>query len=83
VADLIGAKPNEIIFTSSATESNNFALKGIALANKDRGNHIIISSIEHPCIMESAKFLESQGFKITRLKVDKYGLANPGDVKKQ
>ena len=81
VADLIKAKPEEIIFTSSATESNNLALKGIALANKDKGNHIIISSIEHPCIIESAKFLESQGFEITRLKVDKYGLVNPEDVK--
>ncbi len=82
VASLIGAKPNEIIFTSSATESNNLALKGIAFANKNRGNHIIISSIEHPCVMESAKWLESQGFEITRLKVDKYGLVNPEDVKK-
>jgi cysteine desulfurase len=82
VANLMGAKPNEIIFTSSATESNNLALKGIALANKDRGNHIVISSIEHPCIMESAEWLESQGFEITRLPVDKYGLINPEDVKK-
>lgn len=83
IANFIGAKSNEIIFTSSATESNNLALKGIAFANRDRGNHIIISSIEHPCIMESAKWLESQGFKITRLKVDKYGLVNPEDVKKE
>ena len=82
IADFIGAKPNEIIFTSSATESNNLALKGIAFANKERGNHIIISSIEHPCVMESAKWLESQGFEITRLKVDKYGLIEPRDVKK-
>jgi cysteine desulfurase len=82
IADFIGAKPNEIIFTSSATESNNLALKGIAFANKERGNHIIISSIEHPCVMESAKWLESQGFEITRLKVDKYGLVEPRDVKK-
>jgi len=83
VADLIEAKPNEIIFTSSATESNNFALKGIAFANKDKGKHIVISSIEHPCIMESAVWLEKQGFKITRLAVDKYGLVNPLDVKKE
>jgi cysteine desulfurase len=82
IADFIGAKPNEIIFTSSATESNNLALKGIAFANKERGNRIIISSIEHPCVMESAKWLESQGFEITRLKVDKYGLVEPRDVKK-
>ena len=82
VANLMGAKPNEIIFTSSATESNNLALKGIALANKDKGRHIIISPIEHPCVMESAKWLESQGFEITRLKVDKYGLVDPDDVRK-
>ena len=82
VANLIGAKPNEIIFTSSATESNNLALKGIAFANKEKGRHIVISSVEHPCIMESAKWLERQGFRITRLPVDKYGLINPEDVKK-
>ncbi len=82
IADLIGAKPNEIIFTSSATESNNLALKGIALGNKKIGNHIIISQIEHPCIIESAKWLEGQGFRITRLSVDRYGLVNPKDVKK-
>jgi len=90
VADLMGAKPNEIIFTSSATESNNLALKGIALRyaqgkllqkSKNKG-HIIISSIEHPCIMESANWLEKHGFEITELKVDKYGLINPQDVKK-
>jgi len=82
VANLIRAKPNEIIFTSSATESNNLALKGIALANRERGRHIIISPIEHPCVMESAKWLETQGFKITRLSVDKYGFMNPEDVRK-
>lgn len=81
-ADLIKAKPDEIIFTSSATESNNLALKGIAFANRKKGRHIIISSIEHPCIIESAKWLETQGFEITRLSVDKYGLINPNDVRK-
>lgn len=80
VADLMGAKSNEIIFTSSATESNNLALKGIAFANKKRGRHIIISSIEHPCIMESAKWLESQGFRITKIKVDKYGLVDLKEI---
>jgi cysteine desulfurase len=85
VANLIKAKPEEIIFTSSATESNNLVLKGIALAHRSLGGgggHIIISPIEHPCIMESAKFLENQGFEITRLKVDRFGLVNPDDVKK-
>jgi cysteine desulfurase len=82
VADLIGAKAEEIIFTSSATESNNLVLKGLSFANRKRGNHIIISQIEHPCIMESAKWLEKQGFKITRLAVDKYGLINLKGLKK-
>ncbi len=77
VAGLIGAKPSEIIFTGSATESNNTVLKGIA-----RASHIIISSIEHPCVMESARWLEMQGMQITRLPVDRYGLINPLDVKR-
>lgn len=82
VASFIGARPGEIIFTGSATESNNLALKGIALANKEKGKHIIISPIEHPCVMESAIWLENQGFEITRLKVDKYGQVFPEDVEK-
>ena len=89
VAGLMGAKPNEIIFTGSATESNNFALKGIAFANRgpafakaSAGKHIIISQIEHPCIIETANWLEKQGFKITRLPVDKYGQVSFLDIKK-
>jgi len=82
MADFLKAKPNEIIFTSSATESNNLALKGIAFANREKGKHIITSPIEHPCIIESAKWLESQGFKITRLPVDKWGLVNPDNLKR-
>ena len=82
IADLMGAKPKEIIFTSSATESNNTALKGIAFANRKKGNHIIISPIEHDCVIESAKWLESQGFEVTRLKVGKFGLVDLADVKK-
>lgn len=82
IADFIKAKPDEVIFTSSATESNNLVLKGIASANKGKGRHIIISPLEHPCIAESAKWLKKQGFKVTELKVDKYGLVNPRDVQK-
>jgi len=82
VANLIGVKSKEIIFTSSATESNNLALKGVAFANKNKGKHIIISQIEHPCIIESANWLENQGFEITRLPVDKYGLINLENLKK-
>jgi cysteine desulfurase len=82
VANLMGAKPNEIIFTASATESNNLALKGVVMANKQKGRHIIISAIEHPCIMESVKWLEKQGFEITKIKVDKYGMVSPADIEK-
>lgn len=82
IAEFIKATPKEIIFTSSATESNNLTLKGIAFANKARGKQIIISSIEHDCILESAKWLAKQGFKITTLPVDKYGLVDPQKVKK-
>ncbi len=83
IASLIGAQSKEIVFTSSATESNNFALKGIAFANRKKGRHIIISSIEHSCVLNSAKWLESEGFKVEKLPVDKYGLINPKDVEKE
>lgn len=73
---------DEIIFTSSATESNNLAIKGIAFANQNKGNHIIISSIEHNCVLNSAEWLKKQGFKLTKIKVDKYGLINPKEIEK-
>jgi cysteine desulfurase len=79
IADFMRANPKEIIFTSSATESNNLALKGIVSANK--GKHVIISPIEHPCIAESGEWLEKQGVKVDRLKVDKYGLIDLEDLK--
>ncbi|MEM5829715.1 MAG: cysteine desulfurase NifS [Candidatus Aenigmatarchaeota archaeon] len=80
VAKLMNAKNGKVVFTSSATEANNFALKGIAFANRDKGNHIIVSAIEHHCILEAARWLETQGFQVTYLPVDKYGLVNPEDV---
>jgi len=82
LADLMNAKTNEIIFTGSATEGNNLALKGIAFANKDRGKHIITSAIEHDCVLESAHWLKKQGFDVTFLPVDKYGLIDPAAVEK-
>jgi cysteine desulfurase len=82
VAGFICAKSKEIIFTSSATESNNFALKGIAFANKNKGNHIIVSSIEHESILKAAEFLEREGFKITRVKVNEKGIVDPKDIEK-
>jgi len=83
VASLISAEPEEIIFTGSATDSNNLALKGIALANKGKGKHIIISPIEHPCVAESAEWLEERGFSIDKLSVDKYGLIGIKDLEKK
>jgi cysteine desulfurase len=82
VAELINAKPEEIYFTSSGTESNNFALKGLALANQKKGNHIIISSIEHQSVLYSAKSLEKSGFLVSHIPVDRFGLINPADVLK-
>ena len=82
VADALGADPEEIIFTSSGTESDNLAIKGIAYTNRTRGNHIITSQIEHHAVLESCKFLEKRGFKVTYLTVDKYGLVNPEDLEK-
>lgn len=79
LAKIINADSAEIIFTGSASESNNLALKGIAFANKEK-NHIIISAIEHPCVEESAKWLEKQGFQITKVPVDKFGTVNPQDM---
>lgn len=80
VATLIGCKPSEIIFTSGGTESNNYAIKGIALANKHRGNHIVTSEIEHPAIIEVCKYLETKGFIVTYLPVDEYGMVSLTDV---
>lgn len=82
IASFIGAKPGEIVFTASGTEANNLALKGIAFANRKRGDHIIVSSIEHDCILNSCKWLEKQGFRVTYLPVDCYGLVDPGAVEK-
>jgi cysteine desulfurase len=79
VANLIGATPEEIIFTANGSEANNLALKGISAAA--RGRHIIISSIEHHSVMNAAKFLEKNGFQITYLPVDKFGLVGPDSVK--
>lgn len=81
VANLIKAKAEEIYFTGSATESNNLALRGIALANADKGKHIITSAVEHPAIIEVCKYLASQGWDITYLPVDRFGAVNPEDVK--
>lgn len=82
VAALIGAESEEVIFTGSGTEADNFALKGVAYANESRGNHIITSTIEHHAVSETAKFLERRGFRVTYLPVDEYGLVDPDDVRR-
>jgi cysteine desulfurase len=82
-AGLIGADEEEIYFTSCGTESNNFALWGLARANKDRGNHIISSSIEHVSILNPLKEFKKEGWEVSLLSVDEYGIVNPEDVKKE
>jgi cysteine desulfurase len=82
IAEMINAKPNELIFMGSATESTNMALKGIAFANRKKGKHIVTSKIEHHCVLEPARWLEKQGFEITRLPVDKFGFINTNQLEK-
>lgn len=74
IAKAINAKPNEIYFTGSGTEADNFAIKGICLANKNRGNHIITSQIEHPAVLNTCKYLEKNGFEVTYVPVDNEGI---------
>jgi cysteine desulfurase len=83
VAQLIGAKTNEIIFTSGGTESDNHAIIGTAFANLTKGKHIITSNVEHPAVLKTVQYLQDRfSFKITYVPVDKYGMVNPSDVKK-
>ena len=77
VAKLIGAKQQEIIFTSSGAEANNLAIKGVALARQKKGKHIIISAIEHHSVLNSARFFERMDFEVTFLPVDECGLVDP------
>ena len=82
VAHLIGAKSEEIIFTSSGAEANNLAVKGVALARQKKGKHIIISAIEHHSVLNSARFLERLDFEVTFLPVDEHGLVDPERLSK-
>ncbi|MFC1952902.1 cysteine desulfurase NifS [Chloroflexota bacterium] len=82
VAELIGARDEEIVFTSGGTEADNAALQGIAFSNESKGNHIITSAIEHHAITETCEFLEKRGFSVTYLGVDQYGIVDPDDVRK-
>jgi cysteine desulfurase len=80
VAALLNGKPGEILFTSGGTESNNHAIRGIALARRSQGNHILTSQIEHPAVTHVCQRLAHEGFEITYLPVDQYGLVTAGDV---
>ncbi|KUO50620.1 MAG: cysteine desulfurase NifS [Desulfitibacter sp. BRH_c19] len=82
IANLIGAEPKEIFFTSGGTESDNVAVLGAAFANSKKGKHIITSSIEHHAVMDTCKYLEKQGFEVTYLPVDDQGLIRVEDLEK-
>jgi cysteine desulfurase len=83
IAELLGARPKEIIFTSGGSESNNFAIKGIASQLRGKGNHIITTQVEHASVLETCGFLESQGFQVSYLSVHRYGLINLEELKEK
>ena len=83
VASLIGAKKEEIIFTSGGTESNNFAIKGVSYRNRTRGDHIITTTTEHMSVMNTCKYLGKQGFKVSYIPVDKYGVVEVERLRKE
>jgi cysteine desulfurase len=82
LAELIDVDSEDLIFTASGTESNNFAIKGLAMAQQSKGKHIIVSAVEHFSVLNSAKTLEKWGYEVTIVPVDKYGVVDPDDVKK-
>jgi cysteine desulfurase len=82
VAQLIGANTDEMIFTGSGTESNNLAIKGLALAQQNKGKHVVVSAIEHFSVLHSARTLAKWGFEVSEVPVDKYGAVDPDDVRR-
>ncbi|MCL4505016.1 MAG: cysteine desulfurase [Chloroflexi bacterium] len=80
LAALLGCSPDDVIFTGCASESDNLAIKGIAEAQRDRGDHIITSQVEHPAVLATCRYLERHGYKVTYLPVDSHGMVNPDDV---
>ena len=80
VASLLGARPEEIVFSGGGSEADNLAIKGMADAYRSRGNHIITTQVEHPAVLESCTYLERRGFEVTYLAVDGHGLVSPDDV---
>lgn len=81
IASSLATEDNDIIFTGGGTESDNLAIKGVCIKNRDKGNHIITAKIEHHAVLNTCKFLETQGFSVTYLNVDKFGLVSPDDLK--
>ena len=82
IASAIGANPQEIIFTSGGTEADNLAIRGVAQSLKDKGNHLITSQIEHHAVLNTFQDLAKQGFKVTYVPCDEYGMIDPDDVRK-
>ena len=82
VAQALGAEPDEIYFTSGGSESDNWAIKGVAFANRKKGNHIITSKIEHHAVLHTCEYVEKEGFTVTYLPVDQYGLVDPAELEK-
>ena len=82
VASLINAKAQGVVFTASGAEANNMALRGLALAKKEKGQHVIVSRVEHHSVLNTARFLEKQGFTVTYLPCDRHGMISPGDLGK-
>jgi len=80
VAQLLNCEPEEIVFTSGGSESNNTVLKGVAYTYKNKGNHIITSQIEHPAILNPCKYLEGLGYEVSYVPVDQYGMVSPADI---
>jgi cysteine desulfurase len=80
VANLIGARPNEVYFTASGSEANNMAVKGIALMNRQKGQHLVVSAIEHQSVLNAAQTLEKLGFEVTQVPVDRHGLVDADEV---
>ncbi|MBQ3021706.1 MAG: cysteine desulfurase NifS [Clostridia bacterium] len=81
IASLIGATARELYFTSGGSEADNWAIKGVALKNKDKGNHIITTTVEHHAVLHTCQFLEKQGFEVTYVPVDEFGMVSPEDIK--
>ncbi|NIS81872.1 MAG: selenide, water dikinase SelD [Anaerolineales bacterium] len=82
MADLLACSASEIVFTSGGSEANNMAIKGVAAAYRERGSHIITSAIEHPAVIEPCRYLESQGYRLTVVPVDAFGMVDPVDVER-